>query len=66
MKIILNGTEEVCPGHESLTDLLNRKETATDRLVIEQNGLIVPRDEWARVQVRSGDTIEVIRLVGGG
>lgn len=66
MEIILNGTKEVCPGRESLTDLINRKGAETDRLVVERNGSIVPRDRWAEERIEAGDTIEVVRLVGGG
>ncbi len=66
MRIILNGTEEVCPGRESLTDLLNRKSAETERLVVERNGWIIPRGQWTKEILEEGDTVEVVRLVGGG
>ncbi|MDC7222589.1 MAG: sulfur carrier protein ThiS [Spirochaetales bacterium] len=66
MEIILNGAKELCPGRESLTDLLKRKGAEPDRVVIERNGAIVSREDWGAVNLEAGDAVEVVRLVGGG
>jgi thiamine biosynthesis protein ThiS len=37
------------------------------RLVaVAHNGEVVPRDTYDRVDVRDGDAIEIVRMVGGG
>ena len=36
------------------------------RVVVERNLEIIPRDELGIITIREGDTIEVLRFVGGG
>ena len=37
-----------------------------DRVAIELNRQIVPRDEWSKTQLRDGDRLEIVHFVGGG
>lgn len=36
------------------------------RVVVEQNLQIIPADELRNITISDGDTIEVLRFVGGG
>jgi len=33
---------------------------------VARNGEVVPRDQHANVTVREGDSVEIVRMVGGG
>ena len=35
-------------------------------IAIAYNGEVLRRDEWADVTLSDGDTVEVVRAVGGG
>ena len=35
-------------------------------VVVEFNGLILSPDLWAEQQVRDGDSLEIVTIVGGG
>ena len=35
-------------------------------VVVEHNGLIVPRSQWEATSVCDGDTLEIVTIVGGG
>ncbi len=35
-------------------------------VVVEHNGLIVPRGKWTAQEVKSGDQLEIVTIVGGG
>ncbi len=35
-------------------------------VVVEHNGLIVPRGRWAAQEVNNGDQLEIVTIVGGG
>jgi sulfur carrier protein len=37
-----------------------------DRVAVELNRDIVPRERWADAQLRDGDRLEVVHFVGGG
>jgi thiamine biosynthesis protein ThiS len=46
-----------------LVQLLGRK---TDRVAVELNRDIVPRDRWDQTQLADGDRLEIVHFVGGG
>jgi len=52
------------PG--TLTALLDALGVGTDAVVAEVDGRIVRREEFARTEIRDGQQIELIRLMGGG
>ena len=64
-KIIFNGEEiEVASADvESLTLELNLSSTG---IAIECNKEILPKSEYAKKLINSGDVFEVVQFVGGG
>lgn len=38
----------------------------SDRVAIELNRNIVPRDRWAETTLNDGDKLEMVHFVGGG
>jgi sulfur carrier protein len=38
----------------------------SDRVAVELNRDIVPRDRWAETTLNDGDRLEVVHFVGGG
>lgn len=64
--IHLNGepyTIEGDPGLKSLIEKLNLRPT---RIAVEVNQTVVPKAEYARTMLKSGDRVEMINFVGGG
>lgn len=47
-------------------DLLEQIGLQRRGVAIEVNGQVVPAQEWAKFQLKSGDRVEVVALVGGG
>ncbi|MDR1368370.1 MAG: sulfur carrier protein ThiS [Candidatus Accumulibacter sp.] len=37
-----------------------------DRVVVELNRRVVPREEYASITIRNGDVIEILNFVSGG
>ena len=35
-------------------------------VVVEHNGVIVPRTQWENASVSDGDNLEIVTIVGGG
>ena len=66
MEIRVNG--ELRQWDRSLTvhDLLETLGVRPEAVVVERNLTIVPRERMAEETVEDGDSIEIIRLVGGG
>jgi thiamine biosynthesis protein ThiS len=65
MKITINGeTKEV--SAETLAALVDTLGMKADRVAIELNRQIVPRERWAQTDLREGDGLEIVHFVGGG
>jgi len=65
MNLTINGDSQAS-SDETLSALVQRLGMKPDRLAIELNRQIVPRDEWSKTQLRDGDRIEIVHFVGGG
>jgi thiamine biosynthesis protein ThiS len=69
MKLHLNGDERVFPDAPASFTLAALAETLgmkVDRVAIELNHDIVPRDRWAETVLKEGDRLEIVHFVGGG
>jgi thiamine biosynthesis protein ThiS len=62
----LNGKPRSLPGETPLLDLL--AELGVDRrmIAVALNGDVIPRDAYDGIVLRDGDSVEVVRMVGGG
>lgn len=68
MKVVVNGQERDLGGITTVAQLVRALGRDPDRpgTAIARNGDVVPRREWEHVEVRDGDTVEVVVAVGGG
>jgi thiamine biosynthesis protein ThiS len=66
MKLILNGEDREFPAGLHLASLLEHLGMKADRVAVELNRDIVPRERWAATPLRDGDRLEIVHFVGGG
>jgi sulfur carrier protein len=69
MKLQINGEERDFSGSPvpfSLAALVETLGMKSDRVAVELNRDIVPRDRWAATQLNDGDRLEIVHFVGGG
>jgi thiamine biosynthesis protein ThiS len=69
MKLQINGEERDFAEASSsftLAALVNVLGMKADRVAVELNRDIVPRDRWADTPLQEGDRLEVVHFVGGG
>jgi len=67
MRIFINGEErtfELPAG--TLAALIESLGMKSDRVAVELNREIAPRDHWSEIQLNEGDRLEVVHFVGGG
>ena len=65
MNLTINGENQVFSA-ETLAALVAQLGMKPDRVAIELNREIVPRDQWAQTPLHDGDRLEVVHFVGGG
>ena len=64
--ITVNGTrQDVAEGTSLLVYLQDRK-IDPSHVVAEVNGAVVKKERFPELKLKPGDTVEVIRFVGGG
>ena len=66
LQIRLNGETCEVPSALSIRALLDHFDLPKDLVAVERNRAIVPKVQWERVSVESGDELEVVHFVGGG
>jgi len=68
MKLHINGEERTFefPPPFTLAILVESLGMKPDRVAVELNRDIVPRDRWADTTLNEGDKLEVVHFVGGG
>ena len=69
MKIQINCEErefETSSAPFTLSALVEQLGMKSDRVAIELNREIVPRDRWAETKLADGDRLEIVHFVGGG
>ena len=50
----------------TVEDVIAHFELSEQRVAVERNRLIVPRDDYAGTALATGDELEIVTLVGGG
>jgi sulfur carrier protein len=67
MEITVNGEKRVgLTSPLTIAELLEQLEIKPKSIIVELNFEIVAKNKVNATTVRDGDTIEIIRLVGGG
>jgi sulfur carrier protein len=69
MKLQINGEARDfmdAPAPFTLAALVEVLGMKSDRVAVELNLDIVPRDRWSATQLNEGDRLEIVHFVGGG
>jgi len=68
-KIIVNGKEKLFDDNQfpsTITDLLNHLNIVAATVVVEMDGQIIDRKNFDTTKLKSDQSLELIRFVGGG
>jgi sulfur carrier protein len=64
--MVINGKYASLNETQTILDLLISYELSSDKVVIELNKEIIPKEEYGTIILKEEDTIEVVSFVGGG
>jgi thiamine biosynthesis protein ThiS len=64
--LTVNGEKRQLPAETNLVRFLKELQVDVRLVAVAHNGDVIPRKEYASVQLREGDTLEIVRMVGGG
>ena len=66
MKLKINGKDVSVSPNKTLSELLAEKGLHPDKIVVEHNLKIVPKEEWPKTMLSEDDAVEIVSFVGGG
>ena len=64
--IVVNGEQRNVQQGTTLARLLEQLDVALDRVAVEHNRQIAAKTAWDRIELSSGDQLEIVQFVGGG
>jgi sulfur carrier protein len=62
----INGKPEICLHKTTLPELLTNLRINLRLVAVEYNGEILHRQFWERTEIKEGDRLEIVTIVGGG
>jgi thiamine biosynthesis protein ThiS len=62
----INGKEVRLDGPTGLLAYLEKLGVSPRAVAVEHNGVIIERDAYASTILSDGDSVEIVRMVGGG
>jgi thiamine biosynthesis protein ThiS len=66
VKLQINGEAKSFDRPLTLAALISQMDLKPDRVAVELNRDIVPRDQWEQTSLGDGDRLEIVHFVGGG
>ena len=66
MKLQINGEARDFNPPLTLAGLVEQLDMKADRVAVELNRSIVPREQWQGTNLADGDRLEIVHFVGGG
>ncbi|HEX3376415.1 MAG TPA: sulfur carrier protein ThiS [Candidatus Acidoferrales bacterium] len=66
MNLTINGEGRYFDSVSTISGLLTQLGMKPDRVAVELNRELVPRDRWPSTPVSHGDKLEIVHFVGGG
>ncbi len=66
MTLTINGEHREFPELPNVAALVEHLGMKGDRVAVELNLNIVPREGWSSTELHEGDHLEIVHFVGGG
>ena len=66
MKLTINGEVREFSSSLTVTSLLAELGLKSDRVAVELNRDLLPRDRWNTTPLNDNDKLEIVHFVGGG
>ena len=66
MRLKINGKDVLISSKKTLSELLEEKGLHTEKIVVERNLKIMPKEEWPKTMLNDNDVVEIVSFVGGG
>lgn len=66
MEIKINGENKKINHAVKISEVISKIGLSPEKIVVEHNFKIIPRQEWQKIALQEGDNLEIVSFVGGG
>ncbi len=66
INVVINGREVELPDPVTVLDYLEENSLTKRRIGVAHNGEVIASERYAEIVIDDGDTLEIVRPVGGG
>ncbi len=66
INVIINGENRQVEQPNAVSGLLESFHLNATMVVVERNGLIIPRSQYDKEPVEAGDAFEIVQMMAGG
>jgi sulfur carrier protein len=66
VRLVVNGKPRDVPAPLTVAGLLQHFDVHPQAVAVELNGEVLRRERFAEQELREGDRIEIVRMIGGG
>lgn len=66
MDIYVNGKTRSIEEDTTIDQLIQQLDLADERIAVEHNRSILEATQFSNIVLKTGDTLEIVRFVGGG
>ena len=65
-KIQINGKKIKINRNFSIMDLIKKYKLKENKIAVELNGAILPKEFYCKRRIKNNDKIEIVQFIGGG
>ena len=66
LELTINGKTVSLEHSLTIAAFLSKRGIAEKMVVVEHNGVIIPRNEYGMVFLKAGDAVEIVQMMAGG
>ncbi len=66
MKVTVNGKVDELPDNSSIAELLAARNLPPEIVIISLNDEVIKRDRWGTLRLNPNDSLDIVRIIGGG
>jgi sulfur carrier protein len=66
MEVSINGKAREIEANTTVEQLIKQLDLTNERIAVEYNRDILAATQFSSITLKSGDTLEIVRFVGGG
>ncbi len=66
IQVTVNGRNRQIDKAKSVLEFLEESSISTQFIAVAHNGVVLHKDEYNKIDINEGDSLEIVKMVGGG